>query len=151
MSEQLSSSSIAESLWWVISARLAGIRKPTEEDLPLLSTFKVDALVSVLNDDSNLTLYKQHKIPYLWVPIEGGHAPTLAQLKQLKAFVDKQNAQNNAVAIHCSNGLRRTGTVLAALLIQQGIDYEGAMAVISAANPAVNLRENQTSFLKGLS
>lgn len=151
MSEQLPSPSISESLWWVIPARLAGVRKPTEEDLSLLRAFKIDALVSVLSDDSNLTLYKQHKIPYVWVPIEGGHAPTLAQLKQLKAFVDEQNAQCNAVAIHCSNGLRRTGTVLAALLIQQGMDYEGAMAVISAANPAVNLRENQTSFLKGLS
>lgn len=155
MAEQLPSSSISppipESLWWVIPHRLVGVRKPAEEDLPVLKELKIGAIVSVLSDDANLELYKRHNFPHLWIPISGGTAPTLPQLQQLKTFINSQNESGNAVAVHCSNGLRRTGTVLAALLIQQGADYERAMTAIQTANPAVELRKTQISFLENLS
>lgn len=130
---------------------MAGVRKPTEEDLPGLKQLKIGALVSVLSDQSNLERYERHNFPYLWLPIDGGAPPRVEQLEKLKTFVDVQDDLGNAVAVHCSNGLRRTGTVLAALLIQQGSDYERAMAVVKTANPAVELREAQRSFLKNLS
>lgn len=155
MPEQLPFSSasppISESLWWAIPSRLAGIRKPTEDDLPVLKKLKIRALVSVLNDLSNLESYERHNIPYLWLPIDGGTPPRVEQLEKLRTFVDVQNDLGNAIAIHCSNGRRRTGTVLAALLIQQGSDYESAMATIQTANPAVELRAAQISFLQNLS
>lgn len=118
MSEQLLLPPILESLWWVIPNLLAGVRKPAEEDLLVLQALQVRAVVSVLSDDANLELYRRHNIPYLWIPIAGGTAPSLSQLQQLKAFVDSQNDSGKAVAVHCSNGLRRIGTVLAALLIR---------------------------------
>ncbi len=155
MAEQLPSLSISppipESLWWVIPNRLAGVRKPTEEDLPGLKELKIGALVSALSDQSNLERYERHNFPHLWLPIDGGTPPRVEQLEKLKTFVDVQNDLGNAVAVHCSNGLRRTGTVLAALMIQQGSDYERAMAVVKTASPAVELREAQRSFLKNLS
>lgn len=151
MSENLSPPSISESLWWIISNRLAGVRKPAAEDLSVLKELQIGAIVSVLSDEANLELYKSYDFPHLWIPIKGGTAPSLSQLKQLKAFVDSQNKSGNAVAVHCSNGLRRTGTVLTALLIQRGSDYDSAMTAIQAANPAVELSEAQISFLKNLS
>ena len=150
MPEQLSLPPISESLWWAIPNCLAGVRKPTEKDLPVLRSLQVGAIVSVLSDDANLELYKRYKYPHLWIPIAGGTAPSLSQLQQLKTFVDSQNDCGNAVAVHCSNGLRRTGTVFTALLIKQGADYDSAMAAIQATNPAVELREAQISFLKNL-
>lgn len=151
MSENLSPPSISKSLWWIISNRLAGVRKPAAEDLSVLKELQIGAIVSVLSDEANLELYKSYDFPHLWIPIKGGTAPSLSQLKQLKAFVDSQNESGNAVAVHCSNGLRRTGTVLTALLIQRGSDYDSAMTAIQAANPAVELSEAQISFLKNLS
>ena len=141
---------ISEQLWWVIPERLAGVRKPTEAELPELKGEGIGALVSLLSDDSNLDVYEQNNIPHIWVPIIGGTAPTLEQLAQIKAFVDTQHRSGNAVAIHCSSGRRRTGTVLAALLTKQGTNHEKALNVILTANPDVELREAQINFLRDL-
>lgn len=137
--------------WWVVPKRLAGVRKPTPADLADLRGEGVGALVSLLSDDSNLNLYQRSQIPHIWVPIVGGTGPTFEQLEQIKTFVDTQNSLGNAVAIHCSSGRRRTGTVIAALLIKASLSYEQALKTVLAANPEIELREAQLDFLKRLS
>ncbi|MEO0396385.1 MAG: dual specificity protein phosphatase family protein [Cyanobacteria bacterium P01_A01_bin.137] len=138
--------------WWVVPDRLAGLRKPTEPELAVLSKqHGIHALVSLLSDSSNLDLYQTSAIPHIWVPIQGGTAPSLDQLTQIKTFVDSQNALGHRVAIHCSSGRRRTGTVLVALLIQQGDSYSKALNTVLRANPAVELRDPQLNFLQSLS
>lgn len=143
-------SPISEQLWWVIPKRLAGVRKPTPTELADLRAEGIGALVSLLSDDSNLDLYQNNNIPHIWVPIIGGTAPSLEQLDTIKTFVEAQTQRGHGVAIHCSSGRRRTGTVLAALLIKQGTSYEKALNIILTANPDVELREAQISFLKSL-
>ncbi|ESA36437.1 dual specificity protein phosphatase [Leptolyngbya sp. Heron Island J] len=142
---------IAQQLWWVVPKQLAGVRKPTLAELAELRAEGIEALVSLLSDDSNLNLYAQQNIPHIWVPIIGGTAPSLDQLAQIKTFVDNQHRLGTAVAIHCSSGRRRTGTVLAALLIAQRTSYENAIDTILQANPEIELREPQINFLKSLS
>ena len=142
---------ITQQLWWVIPQQLAGVRKPTWGELAELRAEGVGALVSLLSDSSNLDLYTQQQIPHIWVPIIGGTAPSLEQLQQIKAFVDHQHSLDIAVAIHCSSGRRRTGTVLAALLIAQGARYDNALATVLNANPEIELRDPQITFLKSLS
>jgi len=141
---------IAENVWWVIPGKLAGFRKPTAEELPALQAIGVGAIVSVLDDPSNLSLYEQVGIPYLWLPTKGGTAPTHEQVQQLNNFVNAQNALGKGVAVHCTNGKRRTATVLAAYLISAGAAYDAAMQTIQTANPEIALREAQTEFLKAL-
>lgn len=141
---------ISQQLWWVIPERLAGVRKPTEAELTELKALGVGALVSLLSDDSNLDLYEKHSIPHIWVPIIGGTAPSREQLGQIKIFVDGQFSLGNAVAIHCSSGRRRTGTVLAALLMHLGNGYESAVSTVLIANPAVEMRDAQIAFLKSI-
>ena len=136
--------------WWVTPKRLAGVRKPTQAELTELRDKGIGALVSLLSDDSNLDLYQHNQIPHIWVPIMGGTAPSVEQLDHIKTFVETQHSLGNAVAIHCSSGRRRTGTVLAALLIKAGERYETALNTILSANPEVELREAQLNFLKSL-
>ncbi len=142
--------SIAENLWWVISGKLAGVRKPTPEEIAELKAAGVGAIVSVMDDPANLDLYQQANLPYLWLPTKGGTAPSREQLQKLQDFVDQQNQLGNAVAVHCTSGRRRTGTMLAAYLIQSGSSYEDAMQTILLVNPNVELREAQTEFLQDL-
>jgi atypical dual specificity phosphatase len=142
--------SITENLWWVIPGKLGGVRKPTAEELPELQLAGIGAIVSVMDDPSNLDLYQQAGIPYLWLPVKGGTAPTKAQIAELVKFVESQNQLNQGVAVHCTSGRRRTGTFLAAYLIQIGKTHEEALQMIQAANPHVELRDAQIEFLQEL-
>jgi atypical dual specificity phosphatase len=54
---------IKENLWWVIEGKLAGVRKPVAEELAQLQEKGIGAIVSVMDDPSNLDLYQQANIP----------------------------------------------------------------------------------------
>jgi atypical dual specificity phosphatase len=141
---------ISDSLWWVIPQKLAGVRKPNSDELIELLTLGIGAIVSVMDDPSNLDLYKIAKLPYLWLPTKGGTAPSPEQVQELVAFVKEQNNLATAVAIHCTSGRRRTGTMLAAYLISTGASVDEALQTVLEANPLVELREAQVNFLKQL-
>lgn len=140
--------SIIENLWWVIPEKLAGVRKPTPEEVIELQTVGIGAIVSLMDDPANLEAYQQAELPYLWLPTKGGTAPSHEHLQKLQNFVDEQHQLGHAVAVHCTSGRRRTGTILAAYLIQTGSTCENALQTILAANPDVELREAQVNFLK---
>lgn len=140
---------ISKNLWWV-SDKLAGVRKPTAAELADLQAAGVGAIVSVMDDRANLDLYEQANIPYRWLPTKGGTAPSPNQIQELQDFVDQQNQAGNAVAVHCTSGNRRTGTMLAAYLIRTGSSYEDAMQIVQTANPNAELRKAQTEFLRDL-
>jgi atypical dual specificity phosphatase len=148
--EQETIQPISENLWWVIPGKLAGVRKPIEKELTELQTASIKAIVSVMDDPSNLDLYQRANIPYLWLPIKGGTTPSQEQLQDLQNFVDNQNNLGNGVAIHCTNGRRRTGTMLASYLICSGSSYNDAIKTIGHANPEIELRETQHNFLQEL-
>ncbi|NES02223.1 MAG: hypothetical protein F6K22_04865, partial [Okeania sp. SIO2F4] len=80
-------------------------------------------------------------------PCALGTAPTLEQMQKLQDFID---SQDRAVAIHCTSGRRRTGTVLAGYLINSGSSYDDALRSILIANPEIDLRESQSNFLRDL-
>lgn len=107
---------IADNLWWVIPNKLAGVRKPVVEELTELQAAGIGAIVSVMDDPSNLDLYQRSDLPYLWLPTKGGTSPSRQQIQELQNFVNYQNQLGNAVAVHCTSGRRRTGTMLASYL-----------------------------------
>ena len=141
---------IAANLWWVIPDKLAGVRKPVAEDIAELQKAGIGAVVSVMDDPSNLDLYQRLENPYLWLPTKGGTAPSPEQIQELENFISTQNQLGHAVAVHCTSGRRRTGTMLAAYLITAGLSYEQAMQTIQDANPNAELRSAQTTFLREL-
>jgi len=142
---------ISENLWWVIPGKLAGVRKPAPEELSEIQEAGIGAIASVLDDPSNLSSYDEANLPHLWLPTPGGTPPSLEQVQKLQSFVDQQNQLGNAVAIHCTNGRRRTATMIAAYLISSGLSYVEATQIIKGANPNIDLRESQVTFLQALS
>lgn len=145
--EQQAIQPIEENLWWVIPNKLAGVRKPMAEELTELQAAGIGAIISVMDDPSNLDLYELSGIPHLWLPTKGGTPPSREQIQELQNFVDSQSRLGHAVAVHCTSGRRRTGTMLASYLIHSGESYDSAIQTIQDANPDVDLREAQTTFL----
>jgi len=141
---------IQAKLWWAIPGQLAGVRKPSAEEIETLKDAGIGAIVSVMDDPANLDLYEQANLPYRWLPTKGGTAPSLEQIQELQDFIEQQNLQGHAVAVHCTSGNRRTGTMLAAYLIRSGLTFDDAMQIIHTANPAAELREAQITFLQAL-
>ena len=148
--QQKSIQSIVENLWWVIPDRLAGVRQPLPAELSELQSTEIGAIVSVLDTDTNLALYRSQEIPYLWLPVVGGMAPDREQVRAFQVFVDEQNQLDRAVAVHCTGGRHRTGTMLAAYLIATGWSYSAAIEKILHANPEAELETVQKIFLRSL-
>ena len=144
------SESIVENLWWVIPGKLAGVRKPTAAELPELERVGIGAIVSVIHDESNLELYQQENIPYLWLPIQIASSPNRSQIAELTNFVNEHHRQGVGIAVHCTGGLHRTGTMLAAYLIWNGLSSDEAMVTIQTANSQAVLELAQSVFLRSL-
>lgn len=141
---------IEENLWWVIPGKLAGVRQPSAKELPALQAAGVDAIVSVFHEAINLDLYQQAGIPYIWLPIAVDSVPNESQLQEFLNFVKQQNMLDRAVAVHCSTGRHRTGTMLAAYLIRNGSSYSEAMNTVLNANSEIKLPDSQSTFLQEL-
>jgi atypical dual specificity phosphatase len=141
---------IADNIWWVIPHKLAGMRMPIEAEIAVLKSLGISAIASVMDDPTNLELYRDTGVAYLWLPTRGGTAPTVQQVDSFQEFVDDQNSLGHAVAVHCTSGRRRTGTMLAAYLIKAGFSYDEAIHTIYRTNPTVELRDAQTAFLHNL-
>ena len=141
---------LTDNIWWIISGKLAGMRKPETDELNTLKNEGIGAIVSVMDDPSNLDLYEAAGIPHRWLPIKGGTAPTQEQAETFQTFAEEQIAAGHAVAVHCSSGRRRTGTLLGAYLVLTGASYDEAVNAIAQANPAVEMRTAQLDFLKSL-
>ncbi len=141
---------IVENLWWVIPGKLAGVRKPTAAELKELQAVGIGAIVSVVHDRSNLELYERENIPHLWLPIQIASSPSRSQVEELIDFVERYHRQGVGTAVHCTGGLHRTGTMLAAYLILNGAAAEDAIDKIATANPQAVLELAQTVFLRSL-
>jgi protein tyrosine/serine phosphatase len=57
-------------------------------------------------------------IKYLWVPLNGSHAPSKADVKKILAAIDAEIQAGGKVFFHCQHGCDRTGTIAACYEIQ---------------------------------
>ncbi len=135
-------------IWWVIPGKLAGMPRPPLEDLPQLYEAGLRGIVSVMDEPSGIKEYEQAGLAALWLPIIGGKAPTVEQVQQFVQFAEPMIAQ--AVAVHCTSGNRRTGTLLAAYLVAKGENTDRAIKHIQQVRPTAELREAQIQFLYDL-
>lgn len=137
-------------VWWVKPGKLAGMPRPPLEDLEQLYQAGLGGLVSVMDEPSGISEYQQAGLAALWIPIIGGKAPTVEQVKQFVTFADPIMAQNQPVAVHCTSGNRRTGTLLAAYLVAKGENPSKVIEQIQQVRPTAELREAQIQFLHEL-
>jgi hypothetical protein len=151
-------------LWWVIPGVLAGMPMPFihperrlssggdlnayEDELPELYSDGVRAVVSLLNIPSDAAVFESANFTFLCLPMPDGGAPTLEQVTEFVRFVDEQKKAQRPVAVHCVEGLGRTGTMLAVYLIAQGHSADAAIFRIREVEKLAIQTSHQIRFLE---
>ena len=138
--------------YWVLPRRLlAGEhpmlleKEPLHERLQHFSQAKITVFIDLTEEtetqelgDYSAALRQIQASPALvrhHFPIPDMHIPSIPQMQAILAQIISALDQQQTVYVHCWGGLGRTGTVIGCLLVEQGWEYDQALAQI------VNLRQ----------
>ncbi|MEN8150253.1 MAG: dual specificity protein phosphatase family protein [Planctomycetota bacterium] len=121
-------------LTWLIENKLAASGMPWPEDLPLLAGAGIDSILS-LTERSPFPDGTPNGTTHLHLPIADMTAPDRGTLTRAVDFLRDRLEGGASVLVHCGAGLGRTGTVLAAYLVSEGIAPDDAMHLVRAARP----------------
>ncbi|MEO8377819.1 MAG: dual specificity protein phosphatase 23 [Candidatus Sumerlaeota bacterium] len=80
-------------------------------------------------------IVQESGIKYLHLPIEDFNPPTMEQIDQFVKFVEDVRAKGGAVMVHCFAGIGRTGTMLAAYLVKEGLSGQEAIDRVRELRP----------------
>ena len=150
--------------YWIIDDVLAGCSLPggvdrrggadatatrdaLRSDLELLRRKGITAVLTLTESPLSDAVTGASGLAYLHLPVPDLHAPTPDQLDRAIAFIDQQSAQGHATAVHCLMGQGRTGTVLAAYLIRNGLSADEALAEIRRrCDGAISAEEQEVAL-----
>jgi atypical dual specificity phosphatase len=129
---------------WVEKPLLAALAAPeAPEDLLWLRQQGIELLISLTEDrprrdwvdDAGLLLFHE--------PMIDMEAPSQEQLDRVVSAMERAIDRGMAVAVHCTAGLGRSGTVLACYLIARGQTAQNAIARVRRLRPGSIETEEQ--------
>ena len=117
---------------WLVPGRLAGTPWPgvvhdMDADLKALSRCGVTMLITLTEKDFPQDALARHGLRNFHLPVYDHEPPTVAQIQMLLARMSAALRRGEVLAVHCLAGLGRTGTVLAAWLVREGLTAEEAL------------------------
>jgi atypical dual specificity phosphatase len=119
---------------WILPGRLAGMARPRPGSAPELAEAGVAAVLA-LTEDPPLAELAGAGLAVHHEPVADFGAPTPDALARCVAFVRERLASGRAVVVHCHAGYGRTGTVLAACLVDTGLAPSEAIATVRRLRP----------------
>ena len=119
-----------------------------KDELPELYSEGVRSVVSLLNIPSDAPVFESAGFAFLCLPMPDGRGPSMKQATQFVRFVHEHRTAQRPVAVHCQEGLGRTGTMLAVYLIEQGESAEAAIRRVREVEKAAIQTSHQIQFLE---
>ena len=138
---------------WVVPGKLAGTPMPgvvhgIDYDLAALKAVGVTCLITLTEYDLPQDALARHGLRNVHLPIRDREPPTVAQITMLLMRMDSLLRRGEVLAAHCLAGLGRTGTILAAWLVREGLTAEESLRRVRRIEPQFVQSVEQEQFLK---
>lgn len=117
---------------WLVPGRLAGTPWPgvvhdMDADLKALRRCGITLLITLTEKDFPQDALARNGLKNFHLPVYDHESPTVAQIQMLLARMSASLRRGEVLAVHCLAGQGRTGTVLAAWLVREGLTAEEAL------------------------
>lgn len=140
---------------WLVPGKLAGclmpgLGQPLEQELALLQAVGITVLVNLTETAMQQSGTTPAGLRSIHIGVQGHDLPHMEWVKQLLARIEQLIAQGEVVAVHGLGGLARTGTVLGAWLIREGLTADAALQYLQRIEPGFVQTRVQQEFLRKL-
>lgn len=121
---------------YLIPGVLAGTNMPRgKDDLDFLINQGIKVLVSAMEDSLDENMVMVGGLEYHYFAVLPYGTPSLEQIDEFVELVNRNRRENRPVAVHCYMGWGRTGTLLAAYLISEGMSAVDAIDEVRNKRP----------------
>ncbi|KAB2896024.1 MAG: ABC transporter, partial [Burkholderiaceae bacterium] len=138
---------------WLEPGRIAGTPLPgavngIDHDLAALRQCGITTLITLTESDLPQDALGRHGLANLHLPVRDREPPTVAQIQMLLLRMELLLSKGEVLAVHCLAGLGRTGTVLAAWLVREGLTAAEALRRVRLIDPDYVQSAEQEAFLQ---
>jgi atypical dual specificity phosphatase len=121
---------------WVEKPVLAALARPGSlDEMRWLRQQGIQVLISLTEERPRRDWTDEAGLLVFHEPLEDMEAPTAEQLDRAVSAITRAIAAKMPVAVHCGAGLGRTGVVLAAYLVTQGMTAQAAIGRVRKLRP----------------
>jgi atypical dual specificity phosphatase len=135
---------------WIDRPHLAACARPSNPDeFAWLRQQGIQILLTLSEDRPRRDWIDAAGLLVVHVPIIDMDAPTQEQLDRAVSTIRRGRQQGMGVAVHCTAGLGRTGTILAAYLVAQGFVPAAAISRVRELRPgSIETSEQEEAIIE---